>query len=371
MLRFVSVVFAISLLLHFTMSKFNISRKYTNIPSKYQLEKVIITHRHGDRSQISRSLGSNYPEDNAITAIWHTKLPTNQNLEYMSKIALSHNGKLFDGDSNDIGKLKEFLYDGWDKSSYPYGQLTEIGSNQMIKLGKSISDRYFKFLDLENIEDRNLRNDFLLRSTHSCRTVQSLRSFLVGLLDYSKNIDKFKLIPSSYLPIIRVKSKEHETLFPQANASCNAIVNRRHFLQDLKPVSACLDDFDEFEAKLSTILGFSHGVPFLTVKEVLTCHLSHGIEIPRGLSKEDEEKATIISGYLWGTWFKDRTLNRLAIGRFIRDIFDDLALESTGDELNCKSGDIPSVPLNSHKMIIYSGHDSTLGLFFHIVSLFV
>lgn len=279
---------------------------YKPIPSDYSLRRVIIIHRHGDRTQISRNLGVNYPENKELTDFWQTKLPTETTLQSLSKVAktISESPVTDEIDSNN---LRSVLYSGWDKDNIPYGQLTELGAQQMIFLGKVLSERYFNSLHLSR-SDINERNT-LLRSTHSCRTVQSLMSLLVGM---GIN-DTTKLLP------IRVRSKAAETLFPQANASCDAISRRRTYLLSKTKMGQCIDDFEGFEMKMRRLFGYGQVIPWLTIKEVITCQLVHDYPIPNEMSIEDDVKLSNFAAWLWGLLYKVSSLDYIQqlINRFI------------------------------------------------------
>ena len=130
-------------------------------------------------------------------------------------------------------------------------------------------------------------------------------------------------------------------------------------------------------------------VVWVMLKEVLTCYKVHGLPLPLDLTYEDERAATEISGWLWGTLFSDKVVSRLAAGRFLGELLRDIdssllpASASAGASAGAGAGagvtnadtdtetvfykgseshaPVPSNPSASHKKIlIYSGHDSTL-----------
>jgi hypothetical protein len=69
------------------------------------------------------------------------------------------------------------LYTGRDIDEAPYGQLTNIGVDQLFKLG---ADLRVTYVDKLSFLPQNLHKDVLYtRSTNVCRTMNSLRSFLV------------------------------------------------------------------------------------------------------------------------------------------------------------------------------------------------
>jgi hypothetical protein len=73
---------------------------------------------------------------------------------------------------------------------------------------------------------------------------------------------------------------------------------------------------------------------------------------------------------MWGTMYNDDSLNRLAIGRFLRELLDVLhpavfnlptpPPSSSFSFLPSTAPRTSSLELEHAKMMIYSGHDSTL-----------
>lgn len=95
----------------------------------------------------------------------------------------------------------------------------------------------------------------------------------------------------------------------------------------------------------------------LTVKEILTCRHVHGLELPGGLSQQDEEQITQLAGWMWGVLHNDSAYNRLAIGRFLGELLADIqASDAAFSDPQQAAGAAPVGP----RMLIYSGHDSTL-----------
>eukprot|EP01031_Cornospumella_fuschlensis_P023509 gene23509-28515_t len=79
-----------------------------------------------------------------------------------------------------VDELDQLVYSGYDHQQFPYGQLTALGCSQMIKLGQTLKTRYSGLLDIKR---QNAAEKMYLRSSNYCRTLQSLRCLLVGLLD--------------------------------------------------------------------------------------------------------------------------------------------------------------------------------------------
>ena len=124
------------------------------------------------------------------------------------------------------------------------------------------------------------------------------------------------------------------------------VLRKRDILKD-NSVSSFHSDFNFFETKMRATLGIqTDTVKWLDIREVLFCHVQHGISLPRGLQTDDVELIDRYGGWLWGVQFKDAIYNRLAIGRFLFELSNMMHQSLNGE--------------TSYKMMIFSGHDSTL-----------
>jgi hypothetical protein len=89
-----------------------------------------------------------------------------------------------------------------------------------------------------------------------------------------------------------------------------------------------------------------------------------------GISQSDSDRVTDLAGWIWGTLYQDDILNRLAIGRFLREFLDVLhpavhnsplpPPSSAFSFISPKSPQESSANSEHAKMMIFSGHDSTL-----------
>lgn len=278
------------------------TKSYQSIPDNFLLRQVIVIHRHGDRAQLSRSLGNNYPENPQVTEKWKTVLPTEDNIKRMF---LSAKTKSFEDSST--FDLTASVYDGRDNNLSPYSQLTDIGVQQMVQVGEQLRQRYSEeFLP----KDMNAAAEKVyLRSTNMCRTLQSLRSLLSGLFSITTESDDFQK---------RVKALEHqddrlaievlpnteETMYPQADGPCAAMVERRKIIFPPDLAARTINGYNEIEKKIRNVLGFTDRIDWMTSKEVLTCHTYHGIDYIKGLNSTDIEKVTEIAGWTWGVLYK-------------------------------------------------------------------
>jgi len=305
---------------------------YVPIPQEYVLQQLVVIHRHGDRSQIQRSLGPSVAESKEVEAVWVSRMPVASTLLKMAQAARVVSSS---SNSDNIGN-SDNMYTGEDAKNYPYAQLTELGAQQLMLVGKSLRERYASFLE-GGVHDESI----MARSTNMCRTLQSLRCLLIGL---TSSQDAQKALADQSVVVIKTRPKSSETLFPQASGPCDRMAERRNEIFPPTFLAENVDGYAELEERMKNLLGYTEKVNWLTVKEILTCHLVHDIPFHRGITELDEEKISAIAGRTWGQLYRDEVLNRLAIGRFIRELLDDIV----------------GTALTNKKMLIYSGHDSTL-----------
>ncbi len=130
--------------------------KYQAMDKDYSIEKVVVVHRHGDRSQISRTLGSNYPESEELTAFWDSKMPDEGTQLKMAKAFQTTHSRV-DADYGIAGTgsveleeeatLEQHLYAGEDKASKPYAMLTQVGAEQLMNVGKEVCTYVYHTFD--------------------------------------------------------------------------------------------------------------------------------------------------------------------------------------------------------------------------------
>lgn len=379
--------------------------RYTKVPAELTLKSVVVIHRHGDRAQISKTLGTKYPESSDLTQQWTKLLPTDRSCKAMLLAAQPGDALVEHGDSVDV---RETLYGGWDKMNKPYAQLTELGSQQLVSVGNELRERYRTFLPTNIAEARNA---IFCRSTNTCRTGQSLRSLLVGLfnLDPDAASDEIKPASLQHLPPIHIRPYTLENLYPQGGGP--AMIHRRSQIFPPGLEERVLPGYATDEARAQALFGFADKVNWVVVMEVLKCHAVHNIKHINGATPADLETAEEISAWHWGVLYKvrycivvlvvvascsgtdetagvlnrhslfiqDAVLNRLAIGRFLWDLKNNLEASlgiTSADQvapskscfgfLGCGSDTTTDVARTEQsaaankRMLIYSGHDSTL-----------
>lgn len=337
-----------------------IPAQYEPIPSsKLSLKKLVIIHRHGDRAQIAKSLG-NYEATPEVTNQYTQLLPSETTKQLLGATA-------FTADENDPTRILPLsasgevdIYTGGDASNVPYGQLTELGASQLIELGQRLRQNYAAFssdilpLDLHKAADK-----MYCRTTNFCRTHQSLRSLLAGLFfngDSSLPPEQFR---SSQRPIITTRPRKAETLYPQADANCVAMLRRRGEIFSESILERLIPNYQLLKEKMQQILQFPDGkVNWLHIREVSLCHDIHKIEpcIPLRvnnknpslfLTEEEMKNSGDVATMTWSVLYNDDILNRMAIGRFLHELLVDMSFSESN-------------PLKDKTALLYSGHDSTL-----------
>jgi hypothetical protein len=111
--------------------------------------------------------------------------------------------------------------------------------------------------------------------------------------------------PSATVPLINARLKTEETLFPQADGvTCNAMVKRRSEIFPPSLLIATFPGYDALENKMKQLLGFTEKVDWLTIREVLTCHRVHGIDLIQGIEEEERKIVDKLTGWMWGVLYK-------------------------------------------------------------------
>lgn len=273
--------------------------KYEKVPDFLTVERVVVVHRHGDRAQISKGLGVNFPRNADVEAVWHRCLPSDRSCKAM---VLSGSVPSWPATANsDFVGFKANLYRGWDKINYPYAQLTELGFQQMRAVGNELRERYCPSLVPPDMF--SAKSGLHLRSTSMCRTGQSLLALLSELfmVDPDASDDHIPSGALADLPSIHIRTYEEETLFPNHGAA--AMAKHRKLLDVPGLAAQKFDYYGELEQTVKETLGLSK-VSWETVLEVLHCHMVHGIDYIKGLPDGTLQKARAVAGWHWGLLYR-------------------------------------------------------------------
>lgn len=203
---------------------------------EFNLKHVIVIHRHGDRAPVSKSIGPNYPNNQEIEDLWSTKIVSGHNEDLLCEIARkqSING-------NDC------IYQGRDVGDHPYGQLTDIGALQLISLGSRLRNAYVGTFLPEIITDEHIYT----RSTNYCRTMNSLRSLLIGLYDIKTISDIEK---HSFSKIVSYPS-HFDPMIDGVSTNAKEKEEHRKMLYKKHGIPHSVKDFKIMDEKLKKALG--------------------------------------------------------------------------------------------------------------------
>lgn len=307
---------------------------YSPVPAELVLQKVAVITRHGDRAQISKSLGPRFPSNDELIGTWSGKLPSESTLRTLLSVAsadrIPNNAttgdEIFRSNSG-IGKdLFDEAYAGRDVINFPFGMLTERGVQQLQAVGAMLRNRYLNVNKVfEQASGGSITPDQLyLRSTNVCRTILSLRSLLTGLI-HSSESDSC----STDHPHIHVRAKQIETMYPDAQGPCKRLRKLSTHLQHKHHhLVEHVCDYPILEQKVRHSLGYTDKdkeVPWVDVKEVSTCHFVHDLPLP-GLHEDDVAAITKVAGRIWGLTFK-------VFSTYIINIFDLVSLGSHNQQV--------------------------------------
>ena len=219
------------------------------------------------------------------------------------------------------------LYTGQDQHHTPYAQLTEKGALQLQSVGRELRRRYVGSFLPEKVEEAS--SVLFCRSTNICRTVQSLRSLLVGMYgdtnesSYSvissmKGIENRNIVNTHIsdrkrdrkLPFILTRHKSFETMFPHADGPCQHMSERRVKLYHQFVNSTALLKWGNLEKRMLDFIGSSHKrvgwLTWLNILDVFTCFQAHGVEFPLGITKIDLEDITELVAWTWDVLYAVR-----------------------------------------------------------------
>ncbi|RYY84943.1 histidine-type phosphatase [archaeon] len=251
---------------------------YIPLAADHILEQLILLHRHGDRSQINPGFEPHIPPSNVTTQLWNSLMPRDITKRRMS---------LHANPSQD--KLDSLLYTGHDQTHIPYGQLTEIGAEQLFNLGTKLKTRYQGHLDLT-------MQSMHLRSTNYCRTLQSLRSLLAGFL--VEPVNPVDLVNSAEaVPIIHtIHDRHQEVMIPQDTHCPHVLLTRRMHIHDT--LRHTHTQYGALEQKLSYLVNMHGFLPWIDLHEVLVCLHTHSEVFGGYRDVYERDQATLLSDIL-------------------------------------------------------------------------
>ncbi|XP_076801057.1 lysophosphatidic acid phosphatase type 6-like [Clavelina lepadiformis] len=296
-------------------------------PENLKLKLVQVVFRHGARTPLSSPdyLPHVHYDEKLLKHASHTFVP-------YKIVGLQ-------GDPVDIANDSRAA-----SSTFPHGQLTALGAEQMFGLGTSLRKRYIatlKFLP------EDFSNEVFVRSTRVRRAVESARCTLAGLYP-----DEEIAIP------IHLSAFENEVLYPNF-LKCK-------YLKSLTRWSWIVPDLIEGMKNKREEIQVALGIPpetnvhIVTLRDCLCSHKFHGVlpahlNLPEVLEQAEEAAKHVMDHVFAGYEVTREMALKLGIGPLLG-----LFLKSMESSIEDTS---------AVKLCMYSGHDTTLMPLLHALGI--
>ncbi|OQR87368.1 histidine acid phosphatase [Achlya hypogyna] len=306
-----------------------------------ELVHVMMLFRHGDRSPITTKVGEHLVMDEAEKEFWISKLPTDDTIAKLGKIAK------VTGMETHLPPPK----DPRDGGVYPNGQLTQWGLDQMEAKGRKLRGHYAAFLD--GID----AGDVYIRSTNVRRTIRSCQSLLHGLLP------EFVPAETDAEPKLHIRTAtvvSLEPTFTQAEyGSRLARYKDKALAASLPPLPSHLGDMDAVDAQVRAAIGIAPDdhICYTSLREVLVCRNAHKVPFPNAMPQEVYDKIVDYNTWEFHTLFGNAAECHEGFSRGIREIADLLHSVVHGNK--------------APKLTLLAVHDSSLIAFWNAFQLVV
>jgi len=211
-------------------------------------------------------------------------------------------------------------------------QLTLLGMQQSLDFGNLLRERYINTIKF--LSPNYNSKDVWIRSSNTSRTILTSRQVMRGIYPPEYRSPDAKVI---------LNIATNENLYPAG--SCDKFNSlKKNFRKEQ----------NELMEKMRSILSkaenpFWHNRQSIGgVTNNLNTFVDHKFPLPKGLTEEDFNKISSLSGQQYISTYPNDEIQKLAIGRFIGDITTNItqAINSGG--------------IGGPKLIMYSGHDNTL-----------
>ncbi|KAI8332391.1 histidine phosphatase superfamily [Chlamydoabsidia padenii] len=319
--------------------------EYAPNPNDIELIYLQVVHRHGERAPVRRRL------EKFIPATWHL---CDVNRAMFTTILYFNRQE---GKSNDgipaqfipLQRLVERKNGTSEEMTYPagacyYGQLTNLGRQNMTALGTRLREIYiekYKFLS-----DRYDPKEIYIRSTDYARTQESVQQMIAGGL---YPLDK----RSANAPLqIRTRDPPKENMY--ANPSCLRLRQLAKQFQEKvkvmhKDLSVSLTE--RLKEHVDSVSLDSHPSANGIFDTVVAAKI-HGFDLPKAF---DDKVIRDLEQIVVHEWFYghmvSKEVRRLGLGRLMGDISDRMVRRATRTDLEGEQ---------DYKLAVYSGHDTTI-----------
>ncbi|XP_060069331.1 2-phosphoxylose phosphatase 1-like isoform X2 [Ylistrum balloti] len=309
-----------------------------NVGEEFQLRSVHVIIRHGDRSPIHSII--NHP---------NTKLKCKFDSGFLMKdeILSSYLYKLQKTETNFHPKSDFRNWELYPNKEFCDGaQLTPLGALQHLKIGQFLQEKYFSKVFKGNFS----YTDIHIKSTEYSRTFQSAVALLYGFLpDFDLQKIQMHLSPdllfcSSDITGLTCRCPLAQIFKVQAN-----VIAGSHNRND--------SEHKLLVKQIATVYDIKpHQVPWLAaVMDILMTQVCHHVSLHCNKRKECIDKKLL--NRMWKTVDSDGVKFKSQNEQYLK--FAHLALHPLLSEILIRMKDTILLK-NSHKFILYSGHDISL-----------
>ncbi|ETW03279.1 hypothetical protein H310_04786 [Aphanomyces invadans] len=235
-----------------------------------ELVHVLAVFRHGDRSPITGTVGTNLTMSEDETQYWTTELASEATcLRLNERVRVQSSGPLAGG-------------------VWPRGHLTERGVNDMTRLGVEFRKRYAALVP----RDHDPHTLIYACSTNISRTILSAKSFLSGFCGGDRL--------SSDNPLV-LHTVEPKDLTPVLTGQ-----EYRLRAQQLRQLAlATLHGYAALEVAVKQVIGIRGAVNWASLREVLDCRHTHELPFPEGISSAMYDAITRHAAWEWYMFYSD------------------------------------------------------------------
>ncbi|RHY45428.1 hypothetical protein DYB30_004951 [Aphanomyces astaci] len=235
-------------------------------PSDLVLKHVLVLFRHGDRSPITTQVGQHLVMDAAEKELWASKLPSDEHIEKLSK------GAKVTGMEPHLPPPKAPR----DGGTFPNGQLTVRGLQQMEAKGEGLRAHYSDFL--ADIHEK----DVYIRSTNVRRTIRSCLALLHGCFPELVGNDR-----------LHIRINTDVTLEPSFTQADYGRLLARYkdpshvATATLPPLPDTIGCTQSLDKDIRKVIGIHDDQPicYTSLREVLVCRHAHDVPFPSGMDR--------------------------------------------------------------------------------------
>ncbi|DBA00229.1 TPA: hypothetical protein N0F65_007873 [Lagenidium giganteum] len=271
-----------------------------------ELRHVLLFHRHGDRTPVLAGIGSKMTPSAEEDEFWESRIATPAQLAELDAV-----GKVV-GAHPSIAPYAEPRHGG----TWPGGQLTQKGVEEMRSKGRQLRERYGHVIDDHSVAHQHV----YVLSTNIRRTIQSVQCLLHGMFhdddnDDADKVDKAKVDAAddtaAKKPVFHIRTFERNTIAPQ------------HPLRVFGEIEMIVADdvqlrsesdrkqTEELAQKVREAVGIPDGtpVPWTAVRDIMTCRKAHDLPLPEGITDAVFDQICAYDAWLWHRLYSRKDFN--------------------------------------------------------------